>query len=160
MMAVASAGDGDHESLLVDGSRFTRRSTASRGESLPVALVKLIEMSVFRRFDLNATLGNLLDNPAKGLATRVMITSSLDDGSVLITVDDNGPGHDPAMRNAVVQRGVRATKRAQGPASDLPSCGISRSWIDGRSRCGTTVPVRGAAGVAVAADPTALDRDR
>jgi signal transduction histidine kinase len=70
-----------------------------------------------QREDLDEMLGNLLDNACKFARSRVVITSSLDDGSILI--DDDGPGLDPALRDAVLQRGVRADEAAPGSGFGL-----------------------------------------
>jgi signal transduction histidine kinase len=40
-------------------------------------------------------------------------------GVVVITVDDDGPGLDPSMREAVLQRGVRADEAAPGSGFGL-----------------------------------------
>ena len=39
--------------------------------------------------------------------------------SIVITVDDDGPGLDPSMREAVLQRGVRADEAAPGSGFGL-----------------------------------------
>jgi signal transduction histidine kinase len=72
-----------------------------------------------QREDLDEMLGDLLDNACKFARSRVAITSSLDEASVLITVDDDGPGLDPALRDAVLQRGVRADEAAPGSGFGL-----------------------------------------
>jgi signal transduction histidine kinase len=72
-----------------------------------------------QREDLDEMLGNLLDNACKFARSRVAITSSLDDASVVITVDDDGPGLDPTLRDAVLQRGVRADEAASGSGFGL-----------------------------------------
>ena len=41
------------------------------------------------------------------------------DPDVVITVDDDGPGLDPSMREAVLQRGVRADEAAPGSGFGL-----------------------------------------
>ena len=41
------------------------------------------------------------------------------DGRLLITVDDDGPGIAPSMREAVLQRGVRADQAAPGSGFGL-----------------------------------------
>jgi signal transduction histidine kinase len=64
-------------------------------------------------------LGNLLDNACKFARSRVTISSSLNDAFVLITVDDDGPGLDPTLRDAVLQRGVRADEAAPGSGFGL-----------------------------------------
>jgi signal transduction histidine kinase len=69
-----------------------------------------------QREDLDEMLGNLLDNACKFARSRVVI-SSFDDDSILI--DDDGPGLDPALRDAVLQRGVRADEAAPGSGFGL-----------------------------------------
>src|SRR4051794_11110956 len=64
-------------------------------------------------------LGNLLDNACKWARSRVLIESAQREGVVLITVDDDGPGIDPALRQAVLQRGVRADEAAAGSGFGL-----------------------------------------
>jgi signal transduction histidine kinase len=71
------------------------------------------------REDLDEMLGNLLDNACKWAATRVSIASALDTGRLAVTVDDDGPGLDPSMRDVVLQRGVRADEAAPGSGLGL-----------------------------------------
>jgi signal transduction histidine kinase len=72
-----------------------------------------------QREDLDEMLGNLLDNACKWAASRVSIASSQHDGVVLITVDDDGRGLPESMREAVLQRGVRADEAAPGSGLGL-----------------------------------------
>jgi len=72
-----------------------------------------------RREDLDEMLGNLLDNACKWARSRVAISSSIDDASVFISVDDDGPGLDPSMRAQVLQRGVRADQQVAGSGLGL-----------------------------------------
>jgi signal transduction histidine kinase len=72
-----------------------------------------------QREDLDEMLGNLLDNACKWAKTRVVVASSEESGSLVITVDDDGPGLDPAKRGAVLQRGVRADEAAVGSGLGL-----------------------------------------
>ena len=72
-----------------------------------------------QREDLDEMLGNLLDNACKWAKSRVSIASSIDGANLLITIDDDGPGLDPAMRDAVLQRGVRADEAAPGSGFGL-----------------------------------------
>jgi signal transduction histidine kinase len=72
-----------------------------------------------RREDLDEMLGNLLDNACKWAASRVTLTSTSRAGTVTITVDDDGPGIPVEMREAVLQRGVRADEAAAGSGFGL-----------------------------------------
>jgi signal transduction histidine kinase len=72
-----------------------------------------------QREDLEEMLGNLLDNACQWARSRVVITSSLHDSRVVVTVDDDGPGIDPSMREVVLQRGVRADEAAPGSGLGL-----------------------------------------
>jgi signal transduction histidine kinase len=69
--------------------------------------------------DLTELLGNLLDNACKWGRSRVAITTATTDGSVDIIVDDDGSGLAEAMREAVLQRGVRADEAAPGSGLGL-----------------------------------------
>lgn len=72
-----------------------------------------------RREDLDEMLGNLLDNACKWARSHVAIASSIDDGELSISVDDDGPGLDPSMRTEVLQRGVRADEQVRGSGLGL-----------------------------------------
>ncbi|HUL71741.1 MAG TPA: ATP-binding protein [Vicinamibacterales bacterium] len=71
------------------------------------------------REDLEEMLGNLVDNACKWTTSRVVVSSSESGGRVVTTVDDDGPGLDPSMREAVLQRGVRADEAAPGSGFGL-----------------------------------------
>ena len=64
-------------------------------------------------------LGNLLDNACKWGRSRVTIASTAEPASIVITVDDDGPGLDPSLRDVVLQRGVRADEAAPGSGFGL-----------------------------------------
>lgn len=72
-----------------------------------------------QREDLEEMLGNLLDNACKWAQGRVSITSSIDGEAIVIDVDDDGPGIDAAMRDVVLQRGVKADEAAPGSGLGL-----------------------------------------
>ncbi len=72
-----------------------------------------------QREDLEEMLGNLVDNACKWARTRVDVSSERVADSVAITVDDDGPGIDPVMRERVLQRGVRADEAAPGSGLGL-----------------------------------------
>jgi signal transduction histidine kinase len=69
-----------------------------------------------QREDLDEMLGNLLDNACKWAKTRVTIGSG-EEGAIL--VEDDGPGLVASMREAVLQRGVRADQAAPGSGFGL-----------------------------------------
>jgi signal transduction histidine kinase len=99
-------------------ARTLRQLYAARG----VAIEMNIEATdVFRgqREDLDEMLGNLLDNACKWAGSRVAVASASSDGIVTITIDDDGPGLEPSMREAVLHRGVRADEAAPGSGLGL-----------------------------------------
>jgi signal transduction histidine kinase len=71
------------------------------------------------REDLDEILGNLLDNGCKWARSRVAIASRVTDRHVEIAVDDDGPGLAPALREVVLQRGVRGDEAAPGSGFGL-----------------------------------------
>ena len=89
-----------------EASRFRSTSTPptrSRGE----------------REDLDEMLGNILDNACKWARSRVSIASAAEGSSIVVIVDDDGPGLDVSMREAVLQRGVRADEASPGSGLGL-----------------------------------------
>jgi signal transduction histidine kinase len=73
-----------------------------------------------QREDLDEMIGNLLDNACKWARARIAVSSSATDtGFISITVDDDGPGLAPAMRESVLRRGVRADEAVPGSGLGL-----------------------------------------
>jgi signal transduction histidine kinase len=72
-----------------------------------------------RREDVEEMLGNLVDNACKWARHRVEVRSSVEHGSIVTTVDDDGPGLDPSLRESVLKRGVRADEAAPGSGLGL-----------------------------------------
>jgi signal transduction histidine kinase len=72
-----------------------------------------------QREDLEEMLGNLVDNACKWAKSRVEIRSEAGESTTVITVDDDGPGLAPELREAVLQRGVRADEAAPGSGLGL-----------------------------------------
>ena len=72
-----------------------------------------------QREDLDEILGNLLDNACKWARARVRLTFSKEGEQIVIVVDDDGPGIEPSMREAVMRRGIRADEAAQGSGLGL-----------------------------------------
>jgi signal transduction histidine kinase len=72
-----------------------------------------------QREDVEEMLGNLVDNACKWAQSRVEVRSAIDGGRVITTVDDDGPGLDPSLRETVLKRGVRADEAAPGSGLGL-----------------------------------------
>jgi signal transduction histidine kinase len=114
-------------------SPSARASIAASAEGLVRALERLhterdlrVEIDApasyaFRgqREDLDEMLGNLLDNACKWARARVRLACSKKGEQIVITVDDDGPGIEPLMREAVMRRGIRADEAAQGSGLGL-----------------------------------------
>jgi signal transduction histidine kinase len=99
-------------------ARTLRRLYADRGIAIDVRTASTHFVRAGRE-DLDEMLGNLLDNACKWARSRVAIESSATDSTVTIVVDDDGSGLDPSMRDAVLQRGVRADEAAPGSGFGL-----------------------------------------
>ncbi len=72
-----------------------------------------------QREDLDEMLGNLLDNACTWARSRVRLSSSAEDRVIVILVDDDGPGIDASLHDAVLQRGVKADEAAPGSGLGL-----------------------------------------
>ena len=103
----------------VDGlTRTMVRLHAQRGLTIDA---RIDPSHTFRgtREDLDEMLGNLFDNACKWTRTRVSIESAVEGDRVIVTIDDDGVGLDRSMREAVLQRGVRADEAAPGSGLGL-----------------------------------------
>lgn len=98
--------------------RTLQRLHAERGVAI---VLRVPEDHVVRvqREDLDEMLGNLLDNGCKWARSRVTLTSDLRGDRVVLTVDDDGPGVEPGMWEAVLKRGVRADEASPGSGFGL-----------------------------------------
>jgi signal transduction histidine kinase len=72
-----------------------------------------------QREDLDEMLGNLLDNACKWTRTQVVVDAAASGAHTVITVDDDGAGLAASLREAVLQRGVRADEKAPGSGLGL-----------------------------------------
>jgi signal transduction histidine kinase len=72
-----------------------------------------------QREDVDEMIGNLLDNACKWATARVTVTCKAENSNLVITVDDDGPGLEPAKRDIVLKRGVRADEAAPGSGLGL-----------------------------------------
>lgn len=77
--------------------------------------------------DLHEMLGNLLDNACKWTAHRVDIQAKRLADTLVITVDDDGPGLAASQRERVLQRGVRADEQ-------VPGSGLGLAIVDDLAR--------------------------
>ena len=98
--------------------RTLRRLYAERGVTIDLQALPTHVVRVGRE-DLDEMLGNLLDNACKWARSRATVQSFGADAQITILVDDDGAGLDPSMRNAVLQRGVRADEAAPGSGIGL-----------------------------------------
>jgi signal transduction histidine kinase len=99
-------------------ARTLQRLHADRG--IAIELRVAAEHTVrSHREDLDEMLGNLLDNACTWAASRVVVESSRNGAGILITVDDDGPGLESSLRDAVLKRGVRADEAAPGSGLGL-----------------------------------------
>ena len=120
--AAASGRSSGARSTLVESAdglaRTLLRLHAGRGVAIDVRVPPDHVVRV-QREDLDEMLGNLLDNACRWAASRVAIASAADEGTIVVTVDDDGPGLAESMREAVLQRGVRADEAASGSGLGL-----------------------------------------
>lgn len=115
----ATPGTRSHVLTSVDGLVRTLQTLhADRGLALDVT-VPHEHFVRSQREDLDEMLGNLLDNACKWAKSRVMLASAHEAGDISITIDDDGPGLDPSLREAVLQRGVRVDEAAPGSGLGL-----------------------------------------
>jgi signal transduction histidine kinase len=98
--------------------RTLERLHAARGIAMQSRVVPSHAVRV-QREDLDEMLGNLLDNACKWARSRITVGSMVSAGRVIIVVDDDGPGVDASLREAVLQRGVRADEAAHGSGLGL-----------------------------------------
>jgi signal transduction histidine kinase len=119
--AASGAAPGAHCPVLVSAEGLARtllRLHADRGLTIRVD-VDPAHAVRSEREDLDEMLGNLLDNACKWARSEIAIASASTDSAVLITVDDDGPGLEASMRDAVMQRGVRVDEAAPGSGLGL-----------------------------------------
>jgi signal transduction histidine kinase len=99
-------------------ARTLQRLYAGRGIAIDVQVPSDHAVRTGRE-DLDEMLGNLLDNACKWTRSHIVVSSAANNGHVVITVDDDGPGVAPEMRDQVLRRGVRADEAAPGSGFGL-----------------------------------------
>ena len=75
--------------------------------------------------DLTELLGNLLDNAFKWGRARVRVTAVSRDGSLTLSVEDDGPGIAPERRSTSSSVACGQTSRCRARASGSRSCATS-----------------------------------
>ncbi len=119
--AASGAAPGAHCAVLVSAEGLARtllRLHAGRGLTIDVAVDPAHAVRAGRE-DLDEMLGNVLDNACKWARSRVVVTSASTGSAIIVTVDDDGPGLEASMRDAVLLRGVRADEAAPGSGLGL-----------------------------------------
>jgi signal transduction histidine kinase len=120
--AAASAATPSARAPVADSAesltRVLRRLYASRGLTIDAEVPTTCVVRC-QREDLDEMLGNLMDNACKWARTQVVVSAEPSGDQIMIAVDDDGQGIDPAMREAVLQRGVRADEAAPGSGFGL-----------------------------------------
>jgi signal transduction histidine kinase len=111
----ARASVGDATEALV---RAMRRLHVERGLSFTSDVANDVCVRVPAE-DLEEMLGNLLDNACKWARSHVNVSADVSGTRVTIDVDDDGAGLEPALRETVLQRGVRADEKAPGSGLGL-----------------------------------------
>jgi signal transduction histidine kinase len=125
----AKAGARSSVKNSADGlARALLRLHAERGIEIDVQVPEDVTVRA-QREDLDEMLGNLMDNACKWARTTVAVSIGAVDGHrggpsdasdrVTIIVDDDGEGIVPNLREAVLQRGVRADEAAPGSGLGL-----------------------------------------
>jgi signal transduction histidine kinase len=120
--AAASGGTAMARASVLESAEGLRRAMlrlfADRGITIDIQVTPDVAVRV-QREDLDEMLGNLIENACKWTRTRVVVSAHMADDDATITVDDDGTGLAPGMREAVLQRGVRADEAAPGTGLGL-----------------------------------------
>lgn len=89
-----------------------------RGLTITAAVPSHLRARI-RQEDLEEILGNLLDNACKWARTSVTLTATTTGATVVLVVDDDGPGLAGTLRTTVLERGVRVDETAPGSGLGL-----------------------------------------
>ncbi|MCL1065480.1 ATP-binding protein [Shewanella olleyana] len=73
--------------------------------------------------DLMELCGNLMENAFRLSISEVIISAHIDqDGNAVLIVEDDGPGVEDALKERIIQRGVRADTQSPGQGIGLAVC--------------------------------------
>jgi len=116
----ATAGARSSVKDSADGlARALHRVHAERNIAVNVQVAEDVYVRAQRQ-DLDEMLGNLMDNACKWARQAVVVSIAAEaPDHVTIIVDDDGDGIRPNLREAVIQRGVRADEAAPGSGLGL-----------------------------------------
>ena len=95
------------------------RLYAGKGVALALDVPDALSVSCEGQ-DLDEMLGNLVDNACRWCRGRVRVSATARDGAVAVSVEDDGPGLDPAAASAVMARGRRLDEGVPGHGFGLP----------------------------------------
>ncbi|MEO9971756.1 MAG: sensor histidine kinase [Hyphomonadaceae bacterium] len=104
--------------VLEDLSRLLNKLFDRQGVSVDVRCPAGVFVRVEKQ-DLEEMVGNLMENACKWSAGNVKVQVVLSTGSVMMHIDDDGPGLEPDERIAALQRGVRLDEAAPGTGLGL-----------------------------------------
>ncbi|GAA4409031.1 ATP-binding protein [Quisquiliibacterium transsilvanicum] len=126
---------------IVEGLVRVMRKVHAHRENRPELEIALTPVAPGLRFagesqDLHEMVGNLLDNACKWAHRQVRVGAAAVDGSLLVTIDDDGPGLTEAERDEVFRRGVRADERTPGTGLGLAIARETAELYGGRIALG------------------------
>ena len=98
--------------------RTLARLHAERQLSITASVDPDLQVRV-QRSDFDEMVGNLLDNACRWATRLVQIEAVRRGDVVLILIEDDGPGLDPAQQVAVLRRGIRADESGTGSGLGL-----------------------------------------
>ena len=99
-------------------ARAMNRLYAERGITIDIRVSPELTVRV-QREDLDEMIGNLLDNACKWGRSHLTVDAHREGAVLEVLVDDDGSGLEPGLREAVLQRGVRADEAAPGSGLGL-----------------------------------------
>ena len=113
----------DARTILADVAELYEPTAEEQGGALTIAAPEGLEILADRQL-LSQAVSNLVDNAlkygtAEGTAPQISIAGAIEDGSVVITVADRGPGIPSADRERVIERFVRLDTSRSKPGNGL-----------------------------------------
>ncbi|MBL8579776.1 MAG: HAMP domain-containing histidine kinase [Mesorhizobium sp.] len=110
--------DGDLAAIVGQVVRTLKRTAAGEAAEWIVDLPDRVVLPVDPH-DLRELTGNIVENAVKWTRTRVAIRWVFASGTVMLVVEDDGPGVDPAKISTMTDRGTRHDERTPGTGLGL-----------------------------------------